>query len=299
MKKEKEEKKETSAESEIVPVVSFPAEIEPIVDIAKEVKRIEDDIDKYKKVRLIALKLTNEKDWLFQENQPYLMDSGAEPIARAFGCNISLIGKPEIEYHSDEKGRYYIFTVHGKAFSRSLGCYIEDIGTCSQRDKFFGRIRGALKKLEDVDMNMIRKKAVTNLYNRITKRMVGILNVTEKELSDAGLDVKKIERIKYEKGKEKAKAELSEKDKQLKERIYNMAMFLTTGVEEEANALIKKVSTFSKTIDGEKKTFFVVKIDDLNSPRWIRTVYENMKKKFREEEKDAPWPFPLKEGEKA
>ena len=49
-------------------------------------------------------------------------------------------------------------------------------------------VGGQLKEIEEVDMANIKKKAVTNLYGRLIKRLLGIGSVDFDDLSEAGIN---------------------------------------------------------------------------------------------------------------
>jgi len=276
---EKEQKsqelQQLDGESEM-PGVSIPEE-ESIINITQQIEQVEQNIEFFKKVRTLSLSLTNFKDWLFQEDSLYLMDSGAEKIAIAWGIHIKS-ETPKLEWHEDKKGRYFQFVVHGQAVSKKLNRYVEDIGTCSQRDKFFGTVNGKLLPIEDVDMNMIRKKAVTNLYNRLIKRLAGLVNIETDELKAAGIDISKITKVKFRSGKKKEERKLSKEALKKREKLWNICLELVAGNEAEAFAKLTKFSSF--TVD--KKIFKAEKLEDLKSDKWIDATYSRAVKEYEE-----------------
>lgn len=261
------------APEKISPEIDLIAIPEHERDIEKIVNRIDKDIAIFKKIKIIALKLTGEKDWLLQkskanpEGSPYLQDRGAEQIRIAFGVDVSGLQLSQ-EWLEDDRGRYVTFVASGKAFSKKLGSYIEDIGTCSQRDRFFAKIGDRFKELEEVDLTNVRKKAVTNLYNRLIKRMTGILNVTVDDLKLAGLDLSKIPGLDYEEGKAKREAALSNGSKSQREELAKIAKLMSENDAEE-RAWLKKLSLF---VDSEKKEHFIESIQQLTSEKWIASL---------------------------
>jgi len=205
------------------------------------------------------------------------MDSGAEKIAIAWGIHIKS-ETPKLEWHEDKKGRYFQFVVHGQAVSKKLNRYVEDIGTCSQRDKFFGTVNGKLLPIEDVDMNMIRKKAVTNLYNRLIKRLAGLVNIETDELKAAGIDIGKITKVKFRSGKKKEERKLSKEALKKREKLWNICLELVAGNEAEAFAKLTKFSSFTVG----KKTFKAEKLEDLKSDKWIDATYGRAVKEYED-----------------
>lgn len=253
-------------------------------EIEKIIQRTEDQIKFFNRIKIISLKLTKSSDWVIQRGKggmgsPYLMDRGAENIRIAWGVDISGL-KLAIEWAEDEKGKYYTYVATGKAYSKKLSSYIEDIGVCSQRDKFFGMIGTEFKQIDQVDSANIRRKAVTNLYNRLIKRMTGTLNVTLEDLAEAGFDVAKMTAIEYADAGSKTAKINPEAERQrswIKECALSLAK-LTGGGEKEAKELIKAVSFFEK--DG--KPSFVDDIDRLTSEKWIAVLYGKFKGMLKE-----------------
>lgn len=180
-------------------MIAIPAQDE-LQRIDETMASIEKGIVAFKKIKKIALQLTKAKDWVDMGGRPYLDDGGTSNIAVAFGVDIFDLELGPIQWHEDKKGRYYSFDVKGKGHSKRLNRMVEDIGTCSSRDKFFSMVGGQLKEIEEVDMANIKKKAVTNLYGRLIKRLLGIGSVDFDDLSEAGINRSDVPKVTY-KGK--------------------------------------------------------------------------------------------------
>lgn len=244
------------------------------ISIEKELAAIEKNVEFYNKVKVIALKLTKPSDWVDLGGNPYLMDRGTENIAVAFGVDISDV-RLSMEWAEDAKGRYYSFIAAGKAYSKKLGRYVEDIGVCSQRDKFFGKIGDKFKEIEEVDMSNVRRKAVTNLYNRLIKRVIGLMGVTFDDLVQAGIKKEQLGKVEYRAGAQKA-ADLTPEGKDTKATLDQMLLRMANNDKAEVEKLIKK---FSMWIDGEKKERFVTSTDKL-SEKWLASTYGKAKKEY-------------------
>ena len=149
-----------------------------------------------KKVMLAALKMTNPHDWVILGGQPYLTASGAEKIARLFGISWYDFEIKEDRYE-DDKGPYIVFTVKGKF--RMGDSEIEAVGTCSTRNAFFGKAKGELKPLSDIDIPSVKKAAVTNCIVNGVKRLLGIRTLTLDALKAAGIDPSKVPTVTYQK----------------------------------------------------------------------------------------------------
>lgn len=254
-----------------MPMLSLNKEI---IDVEREVQKVEQQIELFNKVKIVSLKLTKEKDWVFQDkDSPYLMDRGAENIAIAWGINIPGNIELKMEWQEDEKGRYYAFVAKGSAYSKRLDRWVSDIGVCSQRDKFFGTTYGKLKEIHEVDMANIRRKAVTNLHSRLIKRCVGLIGITTEDLQEAGLDIKKIQKIDYKSGTQKSRSRLSNKGKEVQQKLGDMLLMMANEDKKAAAEMLKKYSTWK---DKEGKEHYADSLSKMTE-KWIMTTYGKVK----------------------
>jgi len=253
----------------------LPLELENIIQEqelavadARSIDQIVGDLEKgvesYNKLKQVALKLTGPEDWVQLGKQPYLLESGAQKIAKAFGVAIFDV-KVDIQWQEDPKGRYQLVMAKGKAFSRKLGSYVEDIGTCSQRDKFFAIENEKLKPIEDVDFANVIKKAVTNLYGRLIKRVVGLMGVSWEDLDKAG--IKPGAKVDF-----KEKKPLSPEAKKIGELILEMA----GGDNEAAKKMLQSISEF-QTKDG--KSHYASSVTEL-SELWAKKLLPKVQKAY-------------------
>ena len=244
------------------------------ISIEKELAAIEKNVEFYNKVKIIALKMTKASDWVDLGGNPYLMDRGTENIAVAFGVDISGVRLEPIEWAEDTKGRYYSFIASGKAYSKKLGRYVEDIGVCSQRDKFFGMANGQLKEIQEVDMANIRRKAVTNLYSRLIKRVIGLMGITWEDLAAAGIKREQLQKVEYRGGQQgggPARASALSPDHEARRtKCWKLILELKGGDAKEASALLDKLASF-----GDKK---VTDIGQISSDKWVDALYGKVKK---------------------
>ena len=261
--------------TEEMSLISIP---ERGISIEKELAAIEKNVEFYNRVKVIALKMTKPSDWVDLGGNPYLMDRGTENVAVAFGVDISDLQLKQ-EWAEDEKGRYYAFIASGKAYSKKLGRYVEDIGVCSQRDKFFGMVGGKFKEVPDVDMANVRRKAVTNLYNRLIKRVIGLMGVTFADLEQAGIKKEQLGKVEYRGGTQKAEAaaNLSDDAKKKRDAIWSMLLEIAVGDEDSAKGMLMAISSFQ---DKEGKEHKLEDISRLTSEKWIASLYGKVKKQY-------------------
>jgi hypothetical protein len=246
------------------------------IDIERELAGIEKNIQLFNRIKVVALKLTKASDWV-DMGGPYLMDRGTENVAIGFGVDISEV-RLALEWAADNKGRYYTYVASGKAYSKKLGRYVEDRGVCSQRDNFFGwdKAKQAWRAIEEVDMANIRRKAVTNLYNRLIKRVIGLMSVTWEDLTAAGIDRTKIAKVEYVAGRERAEAEMSAEGKDVRTKIGDMIMRMANNDTAAAAKLLEKYSSWKDNDGKEHKATSLANMTE----KWIKTTYGRVKKDY-------------------
>jgi len=170
-------------------------------------KQAEARVEAVKKIKQTALSVTNAKDWVDQQGNPYLMASGAEKIANLFGISWNFLD-PEPKYEEDEEG-HYTYTFRGRFVMG--GREVECEGTRSSRDKFFSQydykkengkeIRVERPLVDRDNKRDVKMAALTNLLGNGITRILGIRNLTWEDLA-AYAKIKKEEvssRVRYNK----------------------------------------------------------------------------------------------------
>ncbi len=164
-------------------------DVAPIADdfLLAVADQAEKRIDAVIKIKNIALKVTNARDWTDQNGNPYLQVSGSEKIANLF--NISWrIEEPRCE---EEPDGHFTYSIKG-TFSIA-GRTIEVEGTRSSKDPFFNRYdkngpkdaNGRPTQLlppSAIDKGDVKKAALTNLFGNGITRMLGIRNLNWSDL---------------------------------------------------------------------------------------------------------------------
>ncbi len=184
----------------------------PIADdfLIQMAEQAEKRIDAVIKIKKVALKVTNARDWTDQQGNPYLMASGSEKIANLF--NISWrIDEPIFDQDSDG---HYTYTFKGY-FSLGGGRTIEAEGSRSSRDNFFVQYKYKDEKgnklpdrqeipiTERTNKRDVKMAALTNLLGNGITRILGIRNLTWEDLKEfAGITKEQVTSIQYKKGGE-------------------------------------------------------------------------------------------------
>lgn len=144
----------------------------------------------------LALKRTNDNDWVDQQGKPYLTCSGAEKIARLFGVNWVKVRCEKI-ISSDEQGQFYFYEYSGEfRLGRDIICAV---GTCSQKDAFFSKSKDGVKPASEIDETNIRKAAYSNMIVNGITRILGIRNLTWEQVKASGIDPSKTAKVTYDK----------------------------------------------------------------------------------------------------
>lgn len=201
-------------------------------DLVKVAEMAEKRIEAIKKIKSVALRVTNINDWIDQGGKPYLQASGAEKVGRTFGISWR-IDEPTLTTEEDNN---YSYTYKGYF---SLGsATIEAIGSRGTKDPFFSKSHGEAKPLSEIDRNDVKKAAYTNLLGNGITRILGIRNLTWEELEAAGIKKGATAKVDY------TKKEMSEESKDLRKKIGEMLMQMSLGDKEEASNLLLKFTSF-------------------------------------------------------
>lgn len=160
-------------------------------------------IDAVIKIKQLALKVTNPRDWTDQQGNPYLQVSGAEKIANLFNISWGFL-TPEPLYEQDDEG-HYTYTFQGRFSMGSRSIEVE--GSRSSKDSFFKQYTydGDKKKEKPVDerdnKRDVKMAALTNLLGNGITRLLGIRNLTWADLeSYAGITKDQVGKVEYKTG---------------------------------------------------------------------------------------------------
>jgi len=169
-------------------------------------------IDAVMKIKQMALKVTNARDWTDQGGNPYLQVSGSEKVANLFNISWRL-DEPSVETEPDGHFTYTmrgIFSIPGRSISAE--------GSRSSKDPFFKKYdypNGVKteKPISAIDRRDVRMAALTNLLGNGITRLLGIRNLSYSDLEAfAGITKAIIATVDY-KGKGEKKPPLQEPGK--------------------------------------------------------------------------------------
>jgi len=204
------------------------------------VKVMEKMSDVVSKARIVALRGTAPEDWTDQGGKPYLTISGSNKVKNIFGVSVS-DSSWEKTMMEDDNGKYYIISFSAN-FTWKLGSTTMT-GTCSSRDKFFGKD----KLMQDVDFTNVLKKAETNCYGRGIKALLGLTNLTWDSLqgiTEFGRD--KVTTVAY-----RDKAVVTDDMKTKQAELHSLIMTKANNVADEAKKILVEMTEFVGS-DGNK-----------------------------------------------
>ncbi len=187
-------------------ITGGPENIAPIADdtllyVAQQAER---RIEAVKKIKQIALSITNATDWTDQQGKPYIMASGSEKIANLFSISWQ-IEEPQCETEDDG---HFTYTYRGTFSLGSRTIQVE--GSRSSKDPFFkkyeyiengdGSETKTEKPISAIDRRDVKMAAMTNLLGNGITRILGIRNLTWEDLrAYAGITQQMVNsKIKYQ-----------------------------------------------------------------------------------------------------
>lgn len=214
---------------------------------------LEKRVEQQQRIRQVVLKATKPSQWRIMGESAYLEQSGCKSIAAFLGLGIDVEDPVQVT-EKDEEGSYISFTT--KVTITFRGRSIDEYGTAHSRDPFLA----GDKPQSEVNLGNIKKKSITNAYNRGIKAILG-LDFSRVEVEavigkiGSAVDYKK-------KPKEEITADDVTMKNDMKLKIYKM----TDKDEGKFKNYIKELTTFKnkagETIQG--KTDF----DKISMKQW-------------------------------
>lgn len=230
---------ETDNMIQMMPTNLVSGDLEASMIKAEKYLKIQD------RLRKLAVSLTSVADWVNEGGKPYLQWTGTAKIAMAFGVSYEQMAYKSTKFR-DDLGEYVVFDCNG--YVTWQGRKIPEAGTGSSRDSFFGKRNGQFLPISEVDLNNVKKKALTNFLNRGLKSMIGLSFSWDeiKEFTGGKITSATVQNVDYGKpggggGKEPDSEELKAK----KKRLGNMILEMCNGNKEAASKYLMELTTFT------------------------------------------------------
>ena len=206
-----------------------PLESDKLIEIAQQAEK---RIEAVKKIKTMALRLTNSHDWVDQGGKPYLQVSGSEKVARLFGISWRFLG--DIQRKDEERG-HFSFEVSMEFIM--TGASIEFRGSRSSKDPFFSKKYGRDIPPSEIDKTDVMKAAITNTIGNGITRLLGIRNLTWDDLKEGNIKQEDVGKVDYKK-----------KETQPKQN----------GTGNKISVAIEKVEKKTGSKDGKSWTLYII-----------------------------------------
>ena len=225
------------------------------------VRLAEKSLENLARVRRLALRVTDENDWTDVGGRPYLNSSGAMKVAALFG--LSLTDTRVAELHQEFQGNKVVRYV-ARTTARFLGRELEIEGVASSDEQFFSKRDGRRLPLSEVNLNAVRKKAVTNAQNRAVKGILGLGGLTWAEVRSAGVKTGGVSSVAY--AGRKSPAQKPSGKAFLKKVRVDLAAADGVSVE-------RALREYSEVVGKDGKPRWARSVDEM-SEAWVRKALE-------------------------
>ena len=198
----------------------------------------------WKALRKKALQQTSNEDWTVMGDKPYWQRGAVSAIFSFLGCEVRDLKKLPRESDTDKTGRLdYYYSTTGKMDWN--GKTVEEIGMASTRDQFFAQRTNKETKekyllpLEEIDLQDVDKKSITNLYSRLLARIFKAPSLAE--LKDAGINPGS--KVTYSTGSQGGSTDTAD-TKNLRTELGNTILAIGKITNEEGPAILKRLTSF-------------------------------------------------------
>jgi|SRR5262245_2524841 len=159
------------------------------------VKDVEQQVVLRKRLKRAVLAVTSVRDWHDMGGTPYPKDSAIHAMAQVAGAEFS---PPEWSEESgdDKDGRWRIF--YAEVSCEWGGRRVTEIGAGSTKDPFYSRKNGSRVPYEEIRVDQVRKKALTNGQHRSLVKELGLGAITWEDLHEYAVSKPK-ESVQYRK----------------------------------------------------------------------------------------------------
>ena len=249
------------------------------------------------RLRTLALSVTGDLDWVDLSGHPYLTTSGSLKIAALFSVSFT---DTRVEETREKLGEKEVVRFSVMLRARFMGRELDVVGGASSDESFFAKRDGKPVPLSEVNLNSVRKKAVTNAQSRAVKALLGLGGLTWEDLKAAGVQVKAMPKVDFGKTREARAAKPATgaagatatapattppaptvqaaatppATSKAKERLANMLLELATFEEEPFDSMLRRYTEF-KGVDGQPHW---AKSVEHMSDAWVSRIYERVEK---------------------
>jgi len=220
----------------------------PIISDAALV-RAQKSVENLVKAQQISLRATNKNDWANMNGKPYLLESGVMKVARVWGLSFRNMTVKRVNETVDGT---QIIRFIAQVTATSEGREIQGDGIASSDDDFFSLRKDSSGEpynlpLGEVDLNSVRKKALTNAQSRAIKKLLGLGGLTWEDVNAAttGRGGAMAPSVDYGASKAKKQDRTGTANGTAKVRLRNMLADLAAWDRADPNELLKGYSSFS------------------------------------------------------
>jgi hypothetical protein len=253
------------------PNPAVPA-LSPITDT--QVALAEKSVANIQRIRSLALRVTSENDWTDVSGKPYLNHSGAMKVAALFG--VSLTGM-RVEESREKIGDKQIIRYVARTTARFIGREVEVEGGASSDESFFAKKDGRTIPLSEVNLNTVRKKALTNAQSRAVKAILGLGGLTWKEVQGAGIGKHSLPSVDYSKKKVAENSNQPTERDSRKIRLSNMLFDMASFEDVPFERVLRRYTEF-RGDDGQAR--WAQSVDQM-SDAWVARTLEQVERDWR------------------
>ena len=256
--------------------VVTPLESDKLIEIAQQAEK---RIEAVKKIKTMALKITNAGDWTDQGGKPYLQVSGSEKVARLFGISWRFTG--EIERINEEDGH---FSFHVPMEFVMGGATIQFRGSRSSKDPFFSKKHGIDIPPSEIDKTDVMKGSITNTIGNGITRILGIRNLTWADLEQSGIKQEAVISIQYKKKGESQPAPQGEPQSEIaKTSVAIEKIEVKKGISNNKPWTLYILHSAEKAFNTFDKKFYDVAVKAVNDKTNVSIAYSETSKGLKVE----------------
>jgi len=233
--------------------------------VEAQTKRIEKYMEAQGRIRKACINMLNVHDLVDQDGKPYLMWTGTAKIASAFGVSYDTPRFTQ-EIVSDDKGEF--INIQCETTVRYAGRSVPEIGSCSTHDQFFAqrskwdaqthKSEKYFLPLSEIDINDIKKKALTNALNRGLKSLLGMSFSWDEIAAATGNKITQslCVQVRHGKGTQGGKTEAPQ-TADAKSKVWKMLLEMADGDTDLASKSLARLTTWknreNKMVSGKTK----------------------------------------------